>query len=365
MNITINPVKKILISTIMIFSLINCPGKTKDSSKKNLVIAAVALQMNRTTTSGSASISTLNVTGFNKPEAIGVTPSDSSLIVADTKNNQIKKIVNETTVTTLLDTNGVAGSPLVSPEGLCVDSSGNIFINNTDAHNIIRIPSGGTAANYAGLYNTSGMTNGTVSTTTAMLNGPEGIFCAANSILYIADVGNNQIRKIQTNVISNVAGSAAGTSGFINGNGTAALFSGPKGIASDTSGNIYVADNVNNAIRKISSTGDVTTLAGSTAGTAGTTDGTGTAARFNKPYALTIDESGNVYTTDSGNNTIRKITSSGVVTTLVGSSVAGSADGIGTVATLNDPRGIAYDSTKKVIYVTTAGDSKIRKIINF
>ncbi len=356
---------KSLIPAIFILSLVNCPGSSSnDTSKQSIILAAIALQMNKTTT-GSASITTLSVTGFNKPEAIGVSPSDSSLIIADTKNNQIKKITSETTVTTILDTNGVAGSPLISPEGLCVDSSGNIFINNTDANHIIRIPSGGTAANYAGLYNTSGMTNGTVSTSTAMFNGPEGIFCAANSILYIADVGNNQIRRIQSNTVSIISGSTAGTSGFTNGNGTAALFNGPKGIASDSSGNIYVADNVNNAIRKISSTGDVTTLAGSTAGTSGTTDGSGTAAKFNKPYALTIDDSGNLYTTDSGNNTIRKITSAGVVTTVVGSTVAGSADGTGTAATLNDPRGIAYDSTKKVIYVTTAGDSKIRKIINF
>ena len=347
------------------FSLVNCPGKTTDNSKQSLALAAIAMQMNRSTSSGSASITTLSVTGFNKPEAIGILASDSSLIVADTKNNQIKKIVNETTATVILDTNGVASSPLNSPEGLCVDSSGNIFVNNTDANTIIRIPSGGTAANYAGLNATAGMVNGTVSTTTAMFNGPEGIFCAANGILYIADVGNNQIRRIQSNTVSNIAGSAAGTSGFINGNGTAALFNGPKGVAADSSGNIYVADNVNNAIRKISSTGDVTTLAGSTAGTAGTTDGTGTAARFNKPYALTIDDSGNLYTTDSGNNTIRKITQSGVVTTVVGSTALGSADGTGTSATLNDPRGIAFDSTKKVIYVTTAGDNKIRKIINF
>lgn len=357
--------KGILLAVIL-FCLAKCPSESKDNGKQGLAIAAVALQSNRTSTSSvGASISTLNVSGFNKPEAIGVTPSDSSLIVADTKNNQVKKIANETTVTILLDTNGVASSPLASPEGLCVDASGNIFINNTDAHTIIRIPVGGTAANYAGQNNTSGMANGTVSTTTGMLNGPEGIFCAANSILYIADVGNNQIRKIQSNTLSNIAGSSSGTSGFINANGTSALFNGPKGIAADTSGNIYVADNLNNAIRKISSSGDVTTLAGSTAGTSGAVDGNGTAARFNKPYALTIDDSGNIYTTDSGNNTIRKITPLGVVTTVVGNTVAGSVDGIGTAATLNDPRGIAFDATKKIIFVTTAGDSKVRKIINF
>ncbi|HMV43202.1 MAG TPA: hypothetical protein PK079_19480 [Leptospiraceae bacterium] len=347
----------------LLFTFVNCPGTSKNSDdSKTFTLAALALQSNRTST--GASISTLNVTGFNKPEAIG-SFSDGSLYVADTKNNQIKKITNETTVTVLLDTNGIAGSPLISPEGLCVDSSGVVYVNNTDGHNIIRINTNGTASTFAGLYNTSGMTNGAVSTTTAMFNGPEGIFCASNSTFYIADVGNNQIRRIQSNTVSLIAGSTAGTAGFNNANGTTALFNGPKGVAADSSGNIFVADNTNNVIRKISSTGDVTTLAGSAQGTSGNLDGTGTAARFNKPYALTIDDSGNIYTTDSSNNSIRKITQAGVVTTVVGNGTAGSADGSGTAATLNDPRGIVYDSTKKIIYVSTAGDNKIRKIINF
>lgn len=345
------------------FFLVNCPGTGNNSdNSKNLAIAALALQSNRTTT--TATITTLSVTGFNKPEAIG-SFSDGSIYVADTKNNQIKKITNETTVTTILDTNGIASSPLNSPEGLCVDSSGVVYVNNTDGNNIIRIPTSGSAAVFAGLYNSSGSTNGAVSTTTAMFNGQEGIFCAANSTFYIADVGNNQIRKIQSSTVSSVAGSSSGAAGFVNANGSSALFSGPKGVAADSSGNIYVADNTNNVIRKISTAGDVTTLAGSTNGTSGNLDGTGTAARFNKPYALTIDDSGNIYTTDSSNNSIRKITQAGVVTTVVGNGTAGSSDGAGTAATLNDPRGIVYDSTKKAIFVTTAGDSKIRKITNF
>jgi len=346
-----------ILSLLMTFVLIHC--NPKEEKNQVTLLAAIAIAGY-----SSSVVTTLSVTGFNKPEAIGVNSADGTLYVSDTTNKQIKKITKETEVTVLLDTNGLASYPLNNPEGICVDASGNVFVNTTKNHNIIRITQAGTASIYAGGSAVSGTKNG--AGIVARFNEPEGIYCGASNTFYVADVDNNQIRKI-TDTAANVtlyAGSSAGTSGFINGASTDARFYNPKGITADSSGNVFVADNLNHVIRKISVSGDVTTFAGSPAGTAGNLDGTGTAARFNKPYALTIDTFNNVYVTDSTNHSIRKITPAGVVTTVAGNGVAGSADGTGIGASLNDPRGITFDSTNRVIYISCAGDNKIRKISN-
>jgi sugar lactone lactonase YvrE len=117
--------------------------------------------------------------------------------------------------------------------------------------------------------------------------------------------------------ITTLAG-LAGSSGSADGGGTAARFSSPTGVAIDGAGNVYVAESVNNTLRKITALGDVTTLAG-TAGAAGSTDGVGSAARFRTPSAVAVDTAGNLYVADYGNHTIRKIAADGTVTTLAGS----------------------------------------------
>ena len=134
---------------------------------------------------------------------------------------------------------------------------------------------------------------------------------------YVADTGNGTIRKVTAGgVVSTLAG-AAGSFGTNDGAGSSARFYGPQAIAVDWSYNLYVADTANHTIRKITSSGVVSTLAGSP-GTNGLTDGTGGNARFNAPHGVAVDSSGNVYVADTGNHTIRKVTSAGVVTTLAG-----------------------------------------------
>jgi len=160
--------------------------------------------------------------------------------------------------------------------------------------------------------------------------------------------------------VTTLAGNSTLT-GSADGNGTAATFYGPRGIAIDKSGTLYVADTFNHTIRKISSGGIVTTWAGAV-GQAGYKDATGTSALFNYPAGLAIDANGTVYVADSSNNVIRKITSDGTVTTLAGSSLSsGADDGVGTAATFNQPVGIAVDS-KGIVYVVDSGNSELRKI---
>ena len=153
---------------------------------------------------------------------------------------------------------------------------------------------------------------------------------------------NHSIRKITTSgVVSTLAGS---TYGYTDGTGTSAQFNSPIGVAVDGAGNVYVADENNHRIRKITTSGVVSTLAGSTSGY---TDGTGTSAQFNYPNGVAVDGAGNVYVADLVNHRIRKITASGVVSTLAGSA-SGYTDGTGTSAQFSYPTGVAVDGAGNV-----------------
>jgi kumamolisin len=212
---------------------------------------------------------------------------------------------------------------------------------------------------FAGQVTTAGNTNGTG--TGATLNIPSGVMADGNGNIYVADYSNNVIRKITPDgVVSTPYGN--GTAGFQNGNGTSTEFNGPNAIAIDSSGNLYVADSNNNAIRKIiPSSGAVSTLAGS--GAAGShNSNTGTSATFNSPQGVAVDSSGNAYVADSGNDLIRKITSAGKVTTLAGNAgVPGWIDATGTSAYFYDPTSVAVNSSGTV-FVADYGNGVIRQV---
>jgi secreted PhoX family phosphatase len=192
--------------------------------------------------------------------------------------------------------------------------------------------------------------------------------------LYVADGGNNTIRQVTPAAVVTTLAGEAGNWGSADGTGNAARFNNPQGVAVDSAGNVYVADSGNNTIRKVTPSGVVTTLAGlaqvDTWGNpvSGSTDGTGSAARFNFPYSVALDTSGSVYVADQGNNTIRKVTSGGVVTTLAGlaqldangSPVFGSADGTGSAARFYNPVGVAVDSAGD-LYIADNDNNTIRK----
>ena len=203
--------------------------------------------------------------------------------------------------------------------------------------------------------------------TLATLNQPNGVAADAVGNVYVSDYGNGLIRIIEhqagypgpqfTGLVTPVAGL---TPGFNNGVGAAASFNQPQGLAVDASGNVYVADAGNNLIRMIGPFAIVSTFAGY--GGAGSNNGAGPlSAAFNHPTGVAVDKAGNVYVADAGNNLIRKISTAGVVTWLAGNGQSGSANGLGYAATFNNPQGIAVDAEGNV-YVADTGNNMIRKI---
>jgi sugar lactone lactonase YvrE len=236
-------------------------------------------------------------------------------------------------------TNGIANAASFNdPTGITIDAAGNIFVADFGNNLIRKITASGFVTTIAGSGKV-GKANG--SDTSVTFYNPEGIVVDASGNLFVADRDNNLIRKISsTGYVSTFAGS--GIPDSTNGKDTTATFNNPSGIAIDASGNLYVADRGNNIIRKITSAGIVTTFAGS--GSPGSSNGTGDNATFNFPQSLAIDGFGNVYVADRYNNQIRKISPNAVVTTLAGSGIEGNSDGPGNTASFNQPSGVALDS---------------------
>lgn len=324
-----------------------------------------------TTLAGTAgSNGSLDGTGavarFDSPH--GVATDGTNLYVADRRNHAIRKVVIATgAVTTLVGTMGSSGSVdgtgtaarFSYPEGVATDGT-NLYVADT-SNNTIRevVIATGVVTTLAGTAGSSGSVDGTGAA--ARFDRPTAITIDGAN-LYVTDTNNETIRKvvIATGVVTTLAGTA-GTSGTTDGTGTAALFNNPQGIIADAT-NLYVTEYGNHTVRKVViATGVVTTLAG-TAGSGGSTDGTGTAARFYAPRGLVINGA-NLYVADTDNNTIRKVViATGVVTTLAGTAgSSGSADGAGTAARFDGPSGIAIDGTN--LYVTDTGNHTIRKIV--
>jgi sugar lactone lactonase YvrE len=302
---------------------------------------------------------------FNSPWGVAV-GSSGNLYVADSQNHTIRKVTPAGVVSTLAGLAGSYGSAdgtgsearFYNPSGLAVDGSGNVYVADTYNQTIRKVSPFGVVSTLAGLAGSYGSADGTGSA--ARFRAPTGVVVDGTGDVYVADRGNHTIRKVTSaGVVSTLAG-LAGSYGRADGAGSAARFDNPTGVAVDDSGRVYVADYFNNTVREISPSGVVATLAG-LAGVAAGGDGTGSGAQFNYPAGVTVDASGNVYVADSRNYTIRRITPSGVVRTVAGlAGFYGSADGTGSDARFSLPVGLAIDSSGNV-FVADSGNHCIRK----
>ncbi|NDZ14031.1 NHL repeat-containing protein [Variovorax sp. WS11] len=334
---------------------------TATADVNSVQVTCIEAQAQVSTLAGSAAPGFADDTGnaarFNSPDGIAVDPS-GNVYVADFNNNRIRKITPAGVVTTwagsgtagFADDTGTAAQ-FNGPWGIAVDLSGNVYVAENINHKIRKITPVGVVTTLAG-SGTAGSADGPGGT--AQFNYPSGLAIDASGNVYVAD--DHMIRKITPNgVVSTLAGTT--TSGSTDGAGLVARFNWPYSLTVDTSGNVYVADTWNHAIRKITPAGVVARFAGT--GTAGSADGTSSNAQFSFPSSVAVDTSGNVYVSELGNHAIRKITPAGVVTKLAGSGTAGLADGIGTTAQFNNPWDVKLDAGDN-LYVAT--DNAIRKI---
>jgi hypothetical protein len=301
---------------------------------------------------------------FMNPTAVAV-DSAGNVYVADGGDHTIRKVTPGGAVTTLAGSSGQAGSSdgtgtgalFLYPYAVAVDASGNVYVADSGNNNIRKVTAGGSVSTLAGAVGFAGSADG--AGTAALFNMPQGIAVDAVGNVYVADTNNSTIRKITaTGVVSTLAG-VAGQTGGSDGTGSSARLYNPFGLAVDAAGNIYVADYDNDTIRKVTAAGVVSTLAGG-AGSSGIADGQGGAARFNHPSAVAVDGAGNVYVIDTSNQTVREITAGGGVTTIAGSpGIGGSANGSGAAASFFYPGGIASTSAG-VVYIADTGNHSIR-----
>ena len=246
-----------------------------------------------------------------------------------------------------------------SPRGVAMDADGNLYVADSRNNTIRRVTPGGMVTTFAGLPGVVGCNDG--SRGYARFNFPNGVAVDKSGNVYVADLYNSIIRKVTPGGNVTTLAGQPGVEGSANGRGGAALFNFPISIAVDGSDNVYVADMLNNAIRKITPDGMVTTLAGRLSYLGGNADGPGSASRFCHPCGLAVDRTGTIYVADSGNNTLRRITPAGVVSTLGGvAGQSGNSDGSGSAARFWHPTNLALDGPGN-LYVADSDNTSIRK----
>ncbi|MDR1850346.1 MAG: immunity 26 domain-containing protein, partial [Zoogloeaceae bacterium] len=248
-----------------------------------------------------------------------------------------------------------------SPFGIAIDATGNLYVADMQNDSIRKVTPNGEVSTLAG--GEKGFADG--QGRAARFSSPFGIAIDATGNLYVADRSNHRIRKVTPDgEVSTLAGGGDEGGGCVDGEGSVARFEYPSDIAIDAAGNLYVADHDNNRIRKITPKGEVSTLAGGgpTGCDSGAyADGQGSAARFNAPSGIAIDAAGNLYVTDEDNCRIRKVTPDGEVSTIAGSDWRGFADGEGSAARFYKPCGITADAAGN-LYVVDLYNNRIRKV---
>jgi sugar lactone lactonase YvrE len=327
-----------------------------------------------------STISTVAGGGPNNIPALaaGVSPSavaiDSSgnLFIASQNQNRIFKVGTSGQLTVIAgdgnsgfsgDGGPATSAQLAFPAGLASDSSGNLYIADTENHRIRKVNTSGTISTVAG-DGTDGFGGDGGPATGAQLDNPFGVALDASGNLYIGDTSNHRIRKVDSSgTISTVAGDGNIGFGGDGGAATGAQLDAPTGVAVDASGNLYIADTNNHRIRKVDSTAIITTVAGDGTFDFGGDGGPATSAQLRGPFGVAVDASGNLYIGDTNNNRVRKVNTSGIISTVAGDGTEGFGGdgGPATSAQLDFPNGVAVDASGN-LYIADADNIRIRKV---
>jgi len=302
---------------------------------------------------------------FRLPNNVAV-DNAGNVYVADTANDIIRKITPDGTVSTLAGSPGSGGSAdgtgsqarFWAPFGIAVDDLGDVYVADTANNAIRKITPAGVVGTLAGQAGQAGSDDG--AGPKARFRNPWGLAVDVLGNLVVADMSNDTLRKITpAGTVTTLAG-LAGISGHADGFGKDVRFNHPYAVAVDRADNIYVSDRASDTIRKVTAAGGVTTLAG-LSGYTGYTDAVGSEARFRNPQGLSVDLGGNIYVADTGNNLIRKITPTGIVSTVPGFAADDPSSQAGGAVRLNNPGGVAVDAAGN-LYVADTNNHCVRKI---
>ncbi len=307
---------------------------------------------------------------LNKPADVAV-DSSGNLYIADTNNAAIRKVTKDGIINLFAgnlsigfsgDGGDATKAGLIAPVAVAVDSSGNLFIvengdsriRKVDTKNVISTVAGTGVAGFAGDGSTADK---------AQLNSPTGVAVDSSGNIYVADSLNLRIRKISSGNMSTVAGNGVLSYSGDGGAATAAQLLAPEGVAVDASGNLYVSDTGNNVVRRVGSNGTITTWAGNRSAGFGGDGGAATSAQLNAPLGLAVDTAGNLYIADSGNARVRRVTAAGSISTVAGNGTAGFGGdgGAASAANLNTPSDVAVDATGN-LYIADLSNNRVRKV---
>src|ERR1035441_8870426 len=301
--------------------------------------------------------------------------AQGNVYIAASGLSMVLKVAANTGVISVFAGNGLSsaggdgglatGASLGSPTGLAFDSSGNLYIVDWASSNVRKVDTNGIITTVAGDGGQGGFSGDGGPATKALLTNPTGIAVDKSGNLYIVDRGNQRIRMVtaSSGTISTIAGSSTiGLSGD-GGPAAKATFTLPTGIAIDATGNLYIADENNRAIRRISTSGIITTVAGTGQFGYSGDNGQATKAKLAGPQGVAVDASGNLYIADSGNERIRYVNISGIITTIAGTGAAGfSGDSsAATAATFSNPVGVALDASGN-LYIADRSEQRVRKV---
>ena len=297
-----------------------------------------------------------------------VLDSSGNLYIADSQDNQIRKVNTSGVISTIANTFGTLGynfdgvpatsAQLFNPADVAVDVSGNVYIADYYNSRIRKINTSGTISTIAGT-GTAGYSGDGASATAAKINLPSGVSVDSSGTIYLVDSGNNCVRRITNGIIRTIAGT--GTAGFTGdgGAGTSATFNFPASLSRNASNELFIADGGNSRIRKLGTNGIVTTVAGR-----GLNDGDqATNGTLNMPMAVARDRFGNLFVADVANTRIRKVDTNGIIITYAGSGNIGFAGdgGAATNASLNKPYGVALDNAGN-LFIGDSGNARVRKV---